>query len=64
MWRRLSRASSLEFIGHVLFSTVGVAIVTRAEGLGLLEFARVLLFEQRFDGQEVVNSQFELQTER
>lgn len=46
--------------GHVLFSTIGVAIVTRTEGLGLLGFVRVLLFEKRFNGQEVVNSKFEL----
>lgn len=62
MWRRLGGASS-SVTGCVLFSTLGVPIVTRKEGLEFLEFARVLSFEKRFDQKEVVNSQLESQTE-
>lgn len=57
-WKGLQDWSSVT--GRVLFSTIGVAIVIRTEGLGFLGFVRVLLFEKRFGGQEVANSEFEL----
>lgn len=64
-YRSLMAKCEVEYKGpqdqsSVLFSTIGIAIVTRTEELAFLRFVITLLFEKRFHGQETVDINFKL----